>query len=344
MNAFRHERSDRQSKPMSQRDAMTITVIIVSWNAKAFLLKCLESVLGQHISGSMEVIVVDNASSDGSPDAVAAAFPAVRVIRNEANHGFAKGNNIGIRAGSGEYLFLINSDVVVGESCFSRMIQYIATNPDVGMLGPRITGADGRVQRSCMGYPSLWNMFTRALALDIVFPASQLCGSQLLTFWNHDGTRSVDVINGCFWLLRRSALEHVGLLDERFLIYGEDIDWCKRFHEAGWKVVFYPDASAIHYGGASSANASIRFYVEMQRAWFQYWVKHHSRRSSATFLVINILHHAIRIGGEIAAYPLLRRRRAATAENISRAWASIKWAAATAATAFRGRPALARSR
>jgi GT2 family glycosyltransferase len=122
------------------------------------------------------------------------------------------------------------------------------------------------------------------------------------------------------------------------LIYAEDIDWSRRFNEAGWKVIFYPSAEAVHHGGASSAQAPVKFYVEMQRATYQYWQKHHSRFASATFLAINILHHTIRIGGEIAAYPLMRRRRSAAACNIARACASIKWAAATMATvATRGR-------
>jgi GT2 family glycosyltransferase len=278
------------------------------------------------------VIVVDNASTDGSPEAVCAALPTVRIIRNTANQGFAKANNIGIRASSGDYLFLINSDVVVKENCFSRMVQYMDEHPHVGLLGPRITGADGRVQRSCMAYPSLWNTFARALALDTLFPSSKLLGGQLLTYWGHDETRAVEVINGCFWLVRRSALDHVGLLDERFLIYGEDIDWCKRFNESGWKVVFYPDAEAIHYGGASSANSPVKFYVEMQRATYQYWRKHHSRLASATFLSINLLYHAVRIVGEVMAYPLMHRRRVTTGQNIARAWASIAWTAATVAT------------
>jgi GT2 family glycosyltransferase len=310
---------------------MTISVIIVSWNAKSFLLKCLDSIFAQRHPDRMEVIVVDNASTDGSPEAVETAFPTVTVIRNDANYGFARANNIGIAASSGDYLFLINSDVVVEVNCFATMLQYMNENPDVGMLGPRINGSDGNVQRSCMGYPTLWNTFTRALALDIAFPNSRLLGGQLLT-WGHDETRTVDVINGCFWLLPRAALDEVGLLDERFLIYGEDVDWCKRFNDCGWEIVFYPRAAAIHYGGASSANAPVRFYVEMQRATYQFWQKHHSRIAATTFLLINILHHAVRIAGEVVAYPVMRQRRTLAALNIERAYASIKWATAAALT------------
>jgi GT2 family glycosyltransferase len=238
----------------------------LSWNAKSFLLECIESILRQSATGPLEVIVVDNASSDGSPEAVRDKYPAVKLICNAGNDGFAKGNNIGIRASSGDYLFLINSDVVVSEGCFEKLVRYMDSHPGAGMLGPRILGADGKVQRTCMGFPSLSNTLFRAVALDKLFPHSRLFGDFFLTFWSFDDTRPVDVVNGCFWVLRRSAMNDVGLLDERFFMYGEDVDWCKRFAQKGWKVVFVADAEALHYGGASSANAPIKFDIEMQRA------------------------------------------------------------------------------
>jgi GT2 family glycosyltransferase len=215
--------------------------------------------LRQSVREPLEVIVVDNASSDGSPEAVRANYPAVQLICNSGNDGFARGNNIGIRASQGEYLFLVNSDVVVSDGCFEKLLRYMDGHPEIGMLGPRILGSDGKVQRNCMGFPSLWNTLCRAVALDTLFPQSQLFGSHFLTFWNFDDTRPVDVINGCFWVLKRSAVDEVGLLDERFFMYGEDVDWCKRFRQKGWKVVFFGEAEALHYGGASSANAPIKF-------------------------------------------------------------------------------------
>jgi GT2 family glycosyltransferase len=303
---------------------MKISVIVVSWNAKAFLLNCIQSIVRQSVQDPPEIIVVDNASADDSPRAVSNSYPGVRLICNEVNFGFAKANNIGIAASRGEYLFLINSDVVVSEGCFENCVRYMDAHPRVGLLGPRIVGSDGNVQRSCMGYPSLWNTLCRALALDSAFPNSKLFGGHLLTFWNHDETRAVEVINGCFWVVRRSAMEQVGLLDERFFIYGEDVDWCRRFNKSGWRVVFFSEAEALHYGGASSANSPIRFDIEMQRAKYQYWRKHHSRVEAVAFLLISLLHHTLRIIGEIAAYPQ-RRRRTAARYKISRGLASIKW-------------------
>ena len=252
---------------------------------------------------------MDNASSDGSPDAVRDEFPGVRLICNDDNYGFAKANNIGIRASTGEYLFFINSDVVVKAGCFEKMISYMDGHQDIGVLGPRILGPNGAVQRSCMGFPTLWNSLCRALALDSIFPGMKLFGGELMAYWPHDDIRSVDVINGCFWMVRRKALQAAGPLDERFFIYGEDIDWCKRFHDKGWKVVFYPEAEAVHYGGASSANAPLKFFIEMQRADYQYWKKHHTALASTAFLFIRLLHHAVRLPGGIASYPFRRKKR-----------------------------------
>jgi GT2 family glycosyltransferase len=308
---------------------MHISVVIVSWNAKAYLAKCIKSVLSQRMDGSMEVVVVDNASSDGSPAMVAETFPTVKVIRNKENVGFAKANNLGIIASRGEYLFLINSDVVVSEGCFSKMVEFMNAHPHVGIASPKIVGSDGRVQRSCMGDPSLWSTVSRALALDRAFPRVTFFGGQLLPFWAHDETRSVEVINGCFWMVRRSALQHVGLLDERFFMYGEDLDWCRRFRDFGWDVVFFSGAEALHYGGASSANAPVRFYLEMQRANYQYFLKHHSRLSSFAFLLINFLHHAVRALGEGMKYPFLRQSRNVSRYKMARCRAAMKWVLAT---------------
>lgn len=317
---------------------MKISVVIVSWNAKEFLLQCLHSLARTMPRGSQsEVIVVDNASSDGSPGAVREAFPWVRLIQNDDNYGFAKANNIGIKASTGEYLFLINSDVVVKDGCFDRMLSHMAGHPDAGVTGPRILSPQGSVQRSCMGFPTLWNTFCRALALDSFFPGSRIFGGQLMTYWRHDEVRAVDVINGCFWMVRREALEEVGLLDEGFFIYGEDIDWCRRFNDAGWKVVFFPDAEAVHYGGASSANAPLRFYIEMQRANYQYWKKHRSRAASTAYLFICLLHHSLRLAGEAVLYPFRLKKRTEGYYKISRALASIKWSLTMLAAGSDGR-------
>ena len=274
---------------------MDISVVIVSWNTRELTLQCLDS-LADTGGLQTEIIVVDNASHDGSPDSIETLFPKVRIIRNPCNLGFSGANNIGIRQSMGDYICLVNSDVVVLRGCLSNMYHYMEAHPGIGLLGPKILWPDARtVQRSCMGYPTIWNMLCRALGMDALFPQLKIFGGFLMPHWRHNNVREVDVINGCFWMVRRSAMNVVGLLDENFFMYAEDIDWCKRFKDQGWRVVFYPGAEAIHYGGASSAAMPARFYVAKQYANYQYWKKHHSRRSTGLYFLILLLHEGMRV-------------------------------------------------
>jgi len=304
---------------------MDLSVIIVSWNAKEYLQKCLESLIPETMTHVTEIIVVDNASTDGSPEMVKERFPHVKLICNDANLGFAKANNIGIKQSKGKYICLINSDVVVLRGCIDRMLDYMNQHLEIGMLGPKILNPDRTLQPSCMGFPTIWNVFCRALALDTLFPRSRLFGGRLMTFWPHNNVCRVEVLNGCFWMVRREALNKVGLLDENFFMYGEDIDWCKRFHDAGWMVVFFPDAQVIHYGGGSSSNAPVRFYLEMQRADLQYWKKHHSRPAWIGYLLITLLYQIVRISGQTVIYILKPSKRRQANLKIKRSVACIQW-------------------
>ena len=302
-----------------------VSVVIVSWNARKFLEECLESLAAGACSYPMEVIVVDNASTDGSPELVQQRFPNVRLIQTGANLGFAKGNNVGIRESRGRYLCLVNSDVRVLTGCITRLVDFMEGHPKTGMVGPRIIGGDGKLQRSCRGFPSLGNMFCRALALDEIFPHSAWAGGYLMPFWDHDTLRQVDILSGCFWLVRREALEQVGLLDEAFFMYGEDMDWCKRFSLQGWDLMFVPAAEAIHYGGGSSANAPLRFYIEKLRADFQYWRKHSGWCAQRCYFLITCLHHVVRMAG-FACAKLARRGDGDTNNyKMTRSWRSLLW-------------------
>ena len=276
-------------------DIKDFSIIIASWNAKVHIDRCLHSIFSSPISPSLEVIVVDNNSSDGSVDLIETKYPQVMLVKNTSNLGFGKANNIGIRLSKGKFLCLINSDVEVLPGSIEKMIAYLNNNPSIGMLGPKIVGPTGTVQRSCMGFPTLANVFYHAVCLDSLFPYSKRFGRQLMTYWKHDRISDVDIINGCFWVVRREALETVGLLDEQFFMYGEDMDWCKRFWKAGWRVTFFSEAKAIHYGGASSSNSPIRFYLEMHRANLAYWKKHHGPVSQVFYRSLLVIRHIIRI-------------------------------------------------
>ncbi len=272
----------------------------------------------------MEIIVVDNASSDGSPDYVESEFPNVRLIRNAENMGFAKANNIGVSVSTGKYLCFINSDVKVFPDCITRLVEYCEEHPEAGMVGPRIIGGDGLLQRSCRGFPSVWNMFCRALALDSIFKNTKLFTGYSLRHWPQNSLSEVDILTGCFWLVRRETLDAVGLLDEAFFIYGEDMDWCKRFWSKGYRVVFIPSAEAIHYGGGSSSNAPIRFYIEKQKADLQYWKKHHSSFAVLCYLWISFLHMFLRVIG-YSFVILFNPTESGYRYKVRRSWACMKW-------------------
>jgi GT2 family glycosyltransferase len=302
-----------------------ISVIIVSWNAREYLMQCLDSISSEAYQFPIEIIVVENASSDGSAEAVADRFPQVRLIRSPTNLGFAKANNIGIKASLGRYICLINSDVKVLPDCLTRLVDYCEQHPEAGMAGPRIFGGDGKLQRSCRGFPSVWNMLCRALALDSFFSKSRLFTGYSLRSWSQDCLRPVDILTGCFWLIRKDALPRVGLLDESFFMYGEDMDWCRRFWQCGWQVVFVPAAEAIHYGGASSSNAPLRFYIEMLRADLQYWQKHHSSPAVTCYFALTCLHLLLRLAGYSAAFLFRRSTRVTSKYKMKRSLAALRW-------------------
>ena len=214
-----------------------VSVIIVSWNAKSYLEQCLASLTASVCRYPMEIIVVDNASTDGSAECVQDRFPYVRLIRNDCNLGFAKANNIGLAHSIGRYVCLVNSDVKLLRDSINRLVDYCEAHSDVGMAGPRVIGGDGILQRSCRGFPSIWNMFCRALALDLFFPGIRAFCGYSLWHWPQETEGEVDILSGCFWLVRREALDQVGVLDESFFMYGEDMDWCLRFWSCGWKLL-----------------------------------------------------------------------------------------------------------
>jgi hypothetical protein len=278
---------------------MEISVVIVSWNAKQYLDDCIGSILTEATGLRQEIIIVDNGSSDGSQEMVKSKYSNIHLICNNINLGFARANNIGIKESKGNYIFFINSDVKVLPGSLNYIFEYMNNHKEIGLLGPKVIGLKGETQRSCMEYPTIWRVLCRALAADKIFPNMKIFRSYLMTWWNHDDLREVDVVNGCFWAVRKEAIINVGFLDERFFMYGEDIDWCLRFKKAGWKVVFCPFCNIIHAGGGSSENAPTRFYVEKEKANMQLWRKYHNRYSTYLYKIILTGHHTLRLVGNL---------------------------------------------
>jgi GT2 family glycosyltransferase len=276
-----------------------ISIVIVSWNARAYLEECLAS-LAVGITRTHEVIVVDNASGDGSPEMVREKFPSVRLVSTGANLGFAKGNNIGFSHAAGRYLCLVNSDVVVFPGTIDVLADYLDRHPAVGLVGPRILNSDRTTQPTARAFPTFWNNACVVFGLSRLFPHSPSFSAEEMRWFGHDVEKEVEVLVGCFIMARADAVREIGGLDESFFMYAEDLDWCQRFRAAGRKVIFFPGASSIHHGGASSSSAPSRFAVEQQTASIQLWRKYHSPVSTIIFCGLLLLHSLLRVIRELA--------------------------------------------
>lgn len=304
-----------------------LSIVIVTWNGKRYALECLESLHANSVGVPVEIIVVDNASTDGTPEAIRARFPDVNLVENRDNLGFAKANNIGMALSRGRYLSLINSDVVVPRGCLDRMLAVMEANQSVGIMGPRMLCPDGSVGLSVMQLPTVWNTLCAALALNSAFPKSRMFAGFSIRSDAISTPMDVQVVTGWFWMVSRTALQQVGGLDERFFMFGEDIDWCHRFLKAGWRVVYCGEAEALHYGGGSSADAPARFYVEMRRANLQYFRKHHGALGMAGYSLVIGVHELARIVGYSVSYCYNRQRRLEASSKVRRSISCLRWLA-----------------
>jgi hypothetical protein len=302
-----------------------VSIIIVNWNTRDLVVDCIQGILDDTVAHSVEVIVVDNGSTDGSIEALREHFPQITVIVNETNQGFAKANNIGIRASQGRFVCLVNSDVSILHGCIDLMCQYMDQHPDVGLLGPQVLNKDLSIQVSCGELPSLRNEFVRALLLDRLLPRARFFRPRWMSWFDHQSPRIVPVLSGCFLMTRREALNEIGPLDERFFIYKEDVDWCKRFSESSWKVHFDPGPKAIHYGGASSSATPVRFVVEMEKANRLYWRKHHGWLAQKTAVALSFAHHSLRFCGWTVTYLWSHSNRITSRAMMNRYASCMLW-------------------
>jgi len=302
-----------------------VSVVVVTWNAQRFIGECMTSLQATAAPLSVEIVVVDNASSDGTAKIVREKFPDVHLIESPTNLGFAKANNVGIAVCRGRYICLINPDVHIPSDCIPRLLQYMESHADIGLIGPRLIEWDGRPGRSTMRFPTLWSLFCRAIALDRLLKRSRLFGGFLMYDFLPDEPQDVDVLNGWFWMVRREALAEVGVLDRRLFMYGDDIDWSYRFHQAGWRVVLYPNAQATHYGGGTTERAPIRFAIERERANLQYWRKFHGPISTLAYRGICSLNSFIRFAGYAIVSCLPGRPNGAAMNKRRKNAACLRW-------------------
>ncbi|MCX8057314.1 MAG: glycosyltransferase [Ignavibacteria bacterium] len=246
-----------------------LSIIIVNYNVKAFLQNCLLSILKATEKISSEIIVVDNASDDGSVEIVKKNFPNVKLIESKENLGFSRANNIGLKISQGKYICLINPDTIVEENTFEEMIQFMERNPEVGLAGCKILNPDGTFQLACRrSFPTPWVAFTKIIGLSKVFPKSKLFAKYNLTYLDENKSYEVDAVSGSFMFFRREVYEKIGGLDETFFMYGEDLDYCYRVKKAGYKVYYVHSTKIIHFKGESTKRSNIdelkHFYDAMR--------------------------------------------------------------------------------
>ncbi len=272
-----------------------LSVVIINWNTKELLLNCIRSIKDTTHKISYEIIVVDNGSHDGSQLAIKEQFPEVRLIENNQNLGFARANNIGISTSRGRYVCLVNSDVLVMDMCMDSMFEYLESNPSIAVLGPRLLNSDLTLQPSCKQLPTIWNNLCMALGLSSLFKRIRFFNGEHLSYFDHRKIMQMQALSGAFLMVRKLAIEKVGLLDEDFFIYGEEIDWCVRFRNRGYKIVFYPNAQAIHFGAGSSSKEPMRFYKELIISKLKFYKKHFNRKYYKMIILVHVLRQNIRI-------------------------------------------------
>lgn len=259
----------------------TLSIVIVNFNTRELLKACLRSVEASRTAWPWELFVVDNASADGSADMVAAEFPWATLIRSESNRGYAYANNLGLRRAAGSYLLLLNPDTVLPPDALQQMVEYMDAHPEAGIAGPKLVRQDGSLDLACRrSFPSPEVSFYRMLGLSKLFPRSSRFGRYNLTYLDPDRPAEVDSVVGAFMIVRSEAVSQVGMLDESFFMYGEDLDWAFRIKSRGWKVLYNPAVVVLHYKGESSRRHSRKAILEFYRAMHLFYRKHYAAQTN----------------------------------------------------------------
>ena len=234
---------------------------------------------------STEVLVVDNGSVDGTPEAVRREFPEILLLENEDNPGFARANNQAIQVCRGRYVLLLNPDTEVRLGAIEELVRFMDEHPRAGAAGPLVLNPDGTLQRSCYRAPTIFREFWRMFHLDVIRRVSEYAMEK----WPHDRAQVVDTVQGACLILRREALERVGLLDERFFIYSEEVDLCQRIRQDGWSIHWVPWAQIVHYGGQSTRQVAEAMFLQLYRGKILYFRKHFGNQATQVYKLILLL-------------------------------------------------------
>lgn len=292
------------------KNVVDLAIVIVNYNVCELLRRCLQSVYASDGEFIFEVCVVDNASTDDSVIMVQNEFPQVKLIANQQNLGYPAANNQGLRHLGVDrpvkkerptYCLLLNPDTEVPTDAFAKLLAYLGQNPDVAVVGPKLVMLDGRLDLACRrSFPTPTTSIYRMTGLSRVFPNSRRFGRYNMTYLDEDVTADVDSVVGAFMMVRTQAIDQVGLMDERFWMYGEDLDWAKRIKDAGWRVVYNPEVTVLHVKRASSRQNS-RADVEFYRAMLIFYYKHYYSQTPWLLHWIIIMGVAVKGGRPVFA-------------------------------------------
>lgn len=250
-----------------------LSVVILSWNTKELLEACLRSIFDGPRALDFEVVVVDNASQDGSPEMVREQFPQALLVCNERNEGYARGCNIGILRSRGEYILLLNSDTEVREDALERMVSFLQDNPEYGACGGQLFNPDGSIQRACMRFPTLWVPLFFDIFVEKLFPNNRIVSRYFMRDFDHADSMDVDQPPGACFMVRRVVMDKVGVLDEELFLFYNDVDFCRRIWNAGYRIRFLAGAEVMHHVGASTRNYG-DFGKEWHKNRVRYFRKH----------------------------------------------------------------------
>ncbi len=256
---------------------MDLSVVIVNRFTRRFLLPCVESVLASHGAYDVEVIVVDESPLDGGARDLRERYPAIAVIDDDSDRGYAHANNLGLMRARGRYLLTLNPDTLLPKGALARLVAWMDANPRAGVVGPKLVRADGTMDLACRrSFPTPLNALFRYTGLARMFPRNRHFAGYNLTFLDADAPAEVDSVSGAFMLVRREAADHAGLFDEDYFMYGEDLDWAFRIKQAGWQVWYRPEVVVLHYKGQATKQRSARMIVEFHRAMLTFYRKHYA--------------------------------------------------------------------
>lgn len=299
-----------------------LSIIIISWNVREFLAACLDSITAHTGDLNVEVVVVDSYSSDGTVDMVRDRYQWVRFLPQSSNLGFTRGNNLGLAAAQGRHLMLLNPDTEVVDDALPRMVHYLDEHPDVGVVGPHTLNSDGSTQSTRRRFPNFVTALFESTWLQPFAPRSMLDRYYARDIADSE-IAEVDWVQGSALMIRRKAYGQIGGLDEQYVMFSEEMDWCKRVRNAGWRVVYLGDAQIVHHGGKSTEQVSAMAHIYFQTSKIRYFRKFHGPLAAVALRVFLVASYVEQWFIE-SAKALLGHKRAMRQERARLYWKVIR--------------------